>query len=257
MDPGDDIEVSEDGLLGGRVRLLQPRTGYRAAVDPVLLAAAARPEPGTRVLDLGCGTGAAALCLAARCGEVRVLGVEMQADYAALARRSAALSGLAERLTVVEGDARDLRALPSDWRPFDWAIANPPYFLCGNPAADAGRAQAHHGGAADLGEWVAAAAKALRPRGGLALVHQAERLDDALAALAAAGFGAVEVIPLWPKAGRVAKRVLVRGEKGRKTRMTLLPGLVLHREDGNFTETARRILFEAESLDAALKEGGC
>lgn len=77
MDPGDDIEVSEDGLLGGRVRLLQPRTGYRAAVDPVLLAAAARPEPGTRVLDLGCGTGAAALCLAARCGGVRVLGAKI------------------------------------------------------------------------------------------------------------------------------------------------------------------------------------
>ncbi len=257
MNETDDIAVSEDGLLDGRVRLLQPRGGYRAAIDPVLLAAAARPGPEARVLDLGCGTGAAALCLAARCPGVRVLGVESQPAYAALARRSAALSGLAERLTVVEGDARDPRSLPPAWRPFDWAIANPPYFLDGPPAPDAGRARAHHGGAADLGAWVAAAAKALKPRGGLALVHQAERLDDALAALAAAGFGAVEVIPLWPKAGRVAKRVLVRGEKGRKTRMSLLPGLVLHREDGNFTAAARRILFEAASLDAALEEGGC
>lgn len=257
MDRTDDIDVTEDGLLDGRVRLLQPRAGYRAAIDPVLLAATARPEPGARVLDLGCGTGAAALCLAARCPGVRLLGVEAQPAYAALARRSAALSGLAERLTVVEGDARDSRALPPEWRPLDWAIANPPYFLEGPPAPDAGRARAHHGGAADLAAWVAAAARALKPRGGMALIHQAERLDDALAALAAAGFGAVEVIPLWPKAGRMAKRVLVRGEKGRKTRMALLPGLVLHREDGNFTESARRILFEAASLDAALEEGGC
>jgi len=253
MTEADDIEVSEDGLLDGRVRLLQPRGGYRAAIDPVLLAAAARLGPEARVLDLGCGTGAAALCLAARRADAQVWGIERQPEYAALARRSAELSGLAARVTVAEGDALDRAAVPAG--SFDAAIANPPYFLSGNPAPDAGRAAAHHGGAADLTLWVMAAARALKPRGGLTLIHQAERLDDVLAALAPS-FGAVEVIPLWPKAGRVAKRVLVRGEKGRKTRMTLLPGLVLHREDGNFTAAARRILFDAADLDSVLAEEG-
>lgn len=254
----DEIGISEDGLLDGRVRLLQPRNGYRAAIDPVLLAAAARVSPGDRVLDLGCGTGAAALCLAARCPGVTLLGVERQADYAELARRSAALSGLAERVTVEEGDALAKGGVPMDWRPLDAVIANPPYFLEGNRAADPGRAAAHHQEPDALGLWIAVAAKVLKPRGELAIVHQAERLDDVLAAMTPS-FGAIEVIPLWPKPGRVAKRVLVRGEKGRKTRLALLPGLVLHREDGEFTARARRILFDAMGLDAALatEEDGC
>lgn len=245
--------ISEDGLLGGRVRLLQPRAGYRAAVDPVLLAAAVRVPPGGRVLDLGCGTGAAALCLAVRCPEAQVFGIERQPEYADLARRSAALSGLGNRVTVAEGDALARGGIPAAWRGMDAAMANPPYFLEGNRAADAGRAAANHQEAGALAAWVAAAARCLKPRGTLTIVHQAERLDDVLAAMTPA-FGAIEVIPLWPKPGRAAKRVLVRGEKGRKTPMILHPGLVLHCGDGSYSQAARRMLCDAVDLDTALAE---
>ena len=92
-------------MLGGRVRLLQPRDGYRAAVDPVLLAAAMGAGPGEAVLDLGCGVGAAGFCLTARRPGVRVVGLEIQPDLAALARRNAALNGMEDWFRVAEGDA--------------------------------------------------------------------------------------------------------------------------------------------------------
>ncbi len=96
--------LTDDTLIDGRVRLAQPRRGYRAAIDPVLLAAFVPARPGERVLDLGCGAGAAALCLAARVPSLDLHGLELQAGYAALARANAAANSVA--LAVHEGDVR-------------------------------------------------------------------------------------------------------------------------------------------------------
>src|SRR5204863_7600140 len=115
--------LSEDGLLGGLVRLRQPRKGYRAAIDPVLLAAAVDARAGRRVLDLGTGAGAAALCLMARIDGLSVVGLELDAGTAELARQNAGLNGR-DGFAVRTGD---VRSLPLDLRGFDHAIANPPY----------------------------------------------------------------------------------------------------------------------------------
>ena len=130
-------EVTEDGLLAGKVRLRQPRRGYRAAVDPVLLAASVDARPGQRVLDLGTGAGAAALCLMARSEGLSVVGLEIDAATAALARENAALNGR-PGFSVLEGD---VAALAADLRGFDHVIANPPYLDAGgaDPSPDPGR----------------------------------------------------------------------------------------------------------------------
>lgn len=116
-------ELTEDRLLGGKVRLRQSRDGYRAAIDPVLLAAALSPRPGERVLDLGTGTGAAALCLMARVEDLSVVGLEIDADTAALARENAALNGRGG-FQVRDGD---VASLPADLRGFNQVMTNPPF----------------------------------------------------------------------------------------------------------------------------------
>jgi tRNA1(Val) A37 N6-methylase TrmN6 len=248
-----DATISEDALLGGRVRLLQPAAGYRVAVDPVLLAAAVRAPGGGRGLDLGCGTGAAALCLAARRPDLAVYGVERQAEYAALARRSAELSGLSARVKVSDGDIRDLGKTPGEGGNFDAVLANPPYFTGGTRSPDAGRAAAHHlDKDVALGDWIAAAARCLKPKGEFVLISPAERLGEVLAGLSPR-FGAVQAIPLWPKAAHPAKRVLVRARLGRKTPFALLPGLILHAADGTYTAAAERLLRDAAALDEAME----
>ncbi|NJS39430.1 MAG: methyltransferase, partial [Rhodobacteraceae bacterium] len=116
--------LSDDKFLSGRLSLLQPLKGYRAATDPVLLAAACPAKAGDSVLDLGCGAGAAALCLGQRVPGLHLAGLELQADYADLARQNATRNGMA--LEVHEGDlARMPAALRRD---FDHVIANPPYY---------------------------------------------------------------------------------------------------------------------------------
>ena len=153
-EPFAEEELSHDAFLGGRLRIAQPKTGYRAGVDPVLLAASVPARAGQTLLDLGCGSGIAALCVAARVPGVSLAGLEIQPAYAVLARRNSATNGLA--LDVTEGDIADLPA-ELRARQFDHVIVNPPYFDRDHSTAaeDSGRERAM-GEALPLTDWVRA-----------------------------------------------------------------------------------------------------
>jgi len=238
--------TTDDALLGGRVWLRQPRDGYRAAVDPVLLAAAVAARPGERLLELGCGAGAVFVCLTARLPGLAVVAVERDPVMAALARGNAAGNGVAARVTVVEAD---LAALPPGWEEggFDQVAANPPFLPAGraDPSPHPGRSAAGVEAGADLAAWIDRAHACLKPKGRLTLIHRADRLADLLAALAPR-FGGIVVFPLWPKPGRSAARVIVAARKGVRTPLRLAAGLVLHEADGGYTKAA----------DAALRGAG-
>lgn len=229
---------TEDLLLGGRVRLRQPRVGYRAAIDPVLLAASVPARPGERVLDLGTGTGAASLCLMARIAGLDAVGLEIDPETAALARGNARLNGC-ERFIVREADIAEL---PKALRGFDHVMANPPYL---DPArADLSSNDSRRRSTVDqagLDAWIKSALTAAAPRGSLTLIQRADRLAEILSLLDARA-GAIVVVPLWPKAGEAAKRVIVAARKGARTPLRLHPGLVLHEPDGRYTPAVDAIL---------------
>lgn len=241
--------VTEDAFLGGRVTLRQPAAGYRAAIDPVLLAAAVPVAAGERVADLGCGVATAGLCLLARVPDATVAGLELQPSLAALAAENAALNGCAGRLTVVTGDVADP---PAGFAAacFDHVMLNPPYLEPGAVRAPAQelRRVATVEGAPPLEDWLARALALLRPRGSLTVIHRADRTDRLLAALAPR-CGGVAVFPLWPRQGEGAKRVIVQARRGSGEPLRLLPGLVLHEADGSFTPAAQAVLRDAAALD--------
>lgn len=240
--------VGEDLLLGGRVVLAQPRRGYRVAIDPILLAAAVRAGPGERVLDLGCGVGAAGLCLASRQPDCVVVGLEREADLVALARRNAQRNGFADRVTVFEGD---IAQPPESLAPggFDQVMANPPFLPASRGSAPPLREKALAAveGEATLADWIACALIMLKPKGWLTLIHRADRVDSLCRHLHD-GFGAITLLPLWPQQGVQAKRIVVRARKGVRTPAAVLPGLVLHAPDGRYTTAAEAILRHGAGL---------
>ncbi len=244
--PGKMSDFSEDSLLGGRVRLRQPRDGYRAAIDPVFLAAMVPAKDGESVLDLGSGVGAASLCLAARVTGCRVFGIEMQPALVALARDNVELNGMQGRVEAIIGT---LAAPPPRLAPgsYHHVMSNPPYSETGTPSPHPGKAAANHEGEVDLAAWMRFAVNMLRPKGTLVVVHRADRLNHLLTALGSK-VGEVMVYPLWPKPGRPAKRVLVRARKGSATPMALLPGLTLHEADGRYTAAADAVLRDGAGL---------
>ncbi|MEQ6248875.1 methyltransferase domain-containing protein [Sulfitobacter sp. HNIBRBA3233] len=251
-----DEGLTRDAFLGGLLHLWQPRRGYRAGVDPVLLQASVPARAGDRVLELGCGAGAAILCLGARVPGLSLTGVERDPDYAALARRNGG-----DGLAVVEAD---IAALPVDLRQrqFDHVLANPPYWrrdasvATDDPAKEAAFAEQ-----TPLALWIETAARRLAPRGLLHFIHRAERLPDMIRALPH-DMGSIEVLPIAARTGRGADRVILRARKSGRGDFRLHPPLIMHEGDSHrdgdqFTPAVRAVLRRGASLDFEAPLSGC
>ena len=240
---------TEDRLLGGRIRLKQPAIGYRVAIDPVFLAAAVPAEPHQLILDVGCGAGAAMLCLAARVPHSRVVGLEMQRDLVRLAGDNVILNGLEARASVMIGD---LLHPPPRLSPgaFHHVMGNPPYAERGHatPSATAGKSVATVEGDANLGDWVRFSLAMVRPNGTVTIIHRADRIDALLGHIAGRA-GEVVVFPLWPGQDKPASRILVRMRKQVAAPARLAAGIVLHEAEGRLTTAADGVLREGRGIE--------
>ena len=251
----DDEALTRDAFLGGLVQIWQPRRGYRAGIDPVLLAAAVPAIAGQSVLELGCGGGVASLCLGARVPGLRLHGVEIQGDYAALARRNGTENKAP--FTVTEAD---LRALPDELRmqSFDHLIMNPPYFdrSIGTASDDPGRDMAL-GGDTALADWLDVAARRLGPKGVLTLIQRIDRLPEVLSAVQGR-LGSVVVLPLVARTGVSAEMFILQARKSGRAPFRLAPQLVLHdgieltREGEKYSADVTEILRNGAALSGFL-----
>jgi tRNA1(Val) A37 N6-methylase TrmN6 len=238
------MQVTEGHLLGGRVRYAQPRDGFRSGIEPVLLAAAVPARPGERVLEVGSGAGAALLCLAARVGGIRGVGVERDPALAVIAAGNAAANGW-DDLAFVAADIADC----PDIGLFDHACANPPYHpATGTASPDTARDAARRARPDLFAIWAASMGQCLRSRGTVTWIVAAAVLPACVMALTAAGCPPTVLLPLWPRAGQAAKLVLLHAVKGGRSRFRVAPGLVLHAGSNGYTQAAEAILRRAEPL---------
>lgn len=249
MAAGTATALTQDGLIGRRVLLSQPRHGYRAGSDAILLAAAVTARPGETVLDAGAGVGAVGLCLAWRCPELTVRGLELQPDLVALGRGNIAANGLSQRVDIRPGD---IRQPPPEigQTVFDHTVCNPPFYAHGDasPSPDKSKARAHGEGETPLRDWLAFCLRRTAPGGSITLIHRSDRLATLLSGLAQ-GAGDIVVFPLWSRPDRPAKRVIVQARVQGKGPTILHPGLCLHDANGGDTEQARAVLRHGAALN--------
>lgn len=238
----EDRDTTDDRLLDGRVRLTQPRKGYRVAIDAPLLAAAVAVAPGLRVVDLGCGVGAVLACLGARVADLDLVGVERDPWLADLARRNLAAAGHRAEILVAAIEA----TRPAAHARGHHVVINPPFRAPGQTRPADPRAAAADHEEQPFATWIATARRWLLPGGRVTVIWPADRLRMGLAALD--GFGAVQVLPVRPKAGAPAKRVILAATLGARGPDRLLPELVLHDAEGHFTREADAVLRHAGTI---------
>lgn len=243
-----DSDLTRDAFLGGRLHLWQPRKGYRAGMDAVLLSASVPAEKGQRVLELGCGVGTAILCLGTRVPGLTLTGVERDPTFAALARRNGD-----NALEVVEADLADM-PLHLRQRQFDHVLANPPFYdraasvASGDPAREAA-----HGADTPLEIWVQTAARRLAPKGQLHFIHLTDRLPEIIRALPHE-MGSIEVLPLAARPGRAPERMILRARKNGRGAFRLHAPLILHegpkhtRDGDSYVPAIAAVLREAAPL---------
>ena len=239
--------LTEDGFLGGRLRILQPEKGFRAGIDSVFLAAAIPCVDGETVFEAGIGTGVAALCTVARNPGVHLTGIEIAARYAMLCEENAKRNGFGDNIRVIHSDVKealrkDLASMPTHGT-FSHAFANPPYFedSKSTPSPVLLKAQAHSFGPNDLDLWVRVLHTMVTARGTVTIVHRADSLGKLLQMMDDR-FGDIRIAPLYAREGTAASRIIVQGVKGSKAPMQLLPGLILHDQSSQFTPEADAIL---------------
>lgn len=236
-------DVTDDAILNGRLRLLQPKRGHRFGHDAILLAAAVPAQHGDRVAEFGAGVGAASLALLSRVDGVHATLFEIDESLCALARENIARNGFSDRAHVVHQDVTAEAAAGSlDAERFDHIFMNPPF----NPASlqaspDPARRAAHAGDAGLLRKWVNRAHDMLASTGAVTLIWRADGLDDVVQLLQT-GFGGVTVIPVHPAPGRAAIRIIATGHKGDHAPLRMLSPLTLNDSNQTPTDEAEAIL---------------
>lgn len=252
------FEITEDAVLGGRLRLRQPKRGHRVGHDAILLAAASGARAGEQAVDLGAGVGAAGLALAARVDGLNVTLVEIDRDLCGLAGDNIRLNGLSGRVRAVLCNAEDAEALAAAGLragTVDRVLMNPPFNIAGQQQAspEPRRRLAHVGLSGLLSRWVATAATLLKPQGVLTVIWRADGLVEVRGVLKDA-FGSVAVLPVLPREGAAAIRVLVRAVKagqGDHAGEETYPALSLNDAQDKPTAAAEAVLRGGETLSIA------
>lgn len=251
-----------DGFLDGKLTIKQPEKGFRAGSDAVLLAAAISMKPGQSFLDVGCGVGTAGLCLKYRVPTARMWGLEIQSELVDAARLNATDNGFDQDVTILEADISNRKGFDGSEGPsgrsflndgFDHVLSNPPFYAEGRAQSSPSTVKtvAHIEGDADLAFWIGFCRARVKPKGILTLIHRSDRLPEILHEMGK-DCGSLKITPLWPSAQTPAKRVLIQGIKSDKGPTLLLPGIVLHEQDGSPTPISEKILRDGVSLTSFL-----
>jgi tRNA1(Val) A37 N6-methylase TrmN6 len=252
--------TTTDVFLGGKLSLRQPKHGYRAGLDAIVLAATVPATFEGHIIDLGSGVGAVGLSAAVRCPSVHVTLIERDPNLADLARENAEANNVSDRVKVIvcdvtKPDADVARTLEKDAA--DIMLCNPPYHddNTGTLATDALKAASHAMPEDALETWVRFACRLTKAKGRVTLIHRASALCNLLSALDRR-FGETTVLPLHSRQGAPAHRIIVSGIKASRAPLNILEGKVIHADGHTFQPEFEAILRHGAALDGATGDEG-
>lgn len=246
-----DRQIIETTLLRGQLKLLQPKNGFHASTDTVLLAAATRIRDRQRLLDVGCGVGSAGLCVALKNKSIQLTGIDIQPELTDIALQNAALNDLSVQCRFFHGAIDQEKNIENNY--FDAVLTNPPYVAGAiSPSPLRNKTLSHDEGSSGitLKKWCKYIHSKLKNGGYMTMIHRADRLDEIVTVLTERRwFGSLVIRPIHSRKGEPAKRIIVQARKERYSPLKLLDGLVMHEKDGGYTKTAVAILDGKQAIE--------
>ena len=243
------IKTEEFSLFDGRLHLIQPKEGYRVAIDPILLAASVPLSifKNSKILDMGCGIGTIGFCLNFRF-KAKITGIDIQKELIGIANKNNELTN--NNIDFIHANIKEYKVNNND--AYDAVVMNPPYMTSGNMSDnDIKRIANFEMKDVAFKDWCLTAYNNLKNGGYLFLIHRSDRLDGLLSELRKTGFGAFILYPIWVREGEKAKRIIIIARKNKKSPFRLLAGLTLH-NDSEYTDVADMVIRDGKELGVFL-----
>lgn len=226
-----------DDLQRNHYKIIQDRDRFCFGMDAVLLSGFARAQEGSRVLDLGTGTGIIPILMAAKTKADHLTGLEIQDESADMAQRSLKINGLEDRITIVTGDIKEAVNIFGA-ASFDVVTCNPPYMTehhgLTNPQAP--KAIARHELLCTLEDVISQSARLLVPGGSFFLVHRPFRLTEILVLLHEYRLEPKRMKLVYPFVDKEPNMVLIEANRGGRSGMKVEKPLIVYREPGVYTD---------------------
>ena len=218
-------EFTKDSFLGGGIRIWQPKKGYRAGIDPILLAASVNVSAGQKVLDLGCGVGTASFAIGYRVKNVELYGIEIQKVFADLADLNSKENGIEFQV-----ECTDISNLSSNItsKNFDHVIANPPYFDRKSSVRGINVSkEKSFGDTRPISEWLKVAAKRAKPKGFVHFILRSDRLIEIFTNMPNS-LGSLVITPVISRKNENAKLTILHAKKNGRAGFIISSPIVLH-----------------------------
>jgi tRNA1Val (adenine37-N6)-methyltransferase len=237
-----------DAILGGRIRVIQPRRGYRFSVDSILLARFVSVHSHDRVLELGAGTGVISLAIAALRHPREIIALEIQPELVAMIRRNGDLNRI-DSIQAIATDLRKINHANVQRESFDLVVANPPFRAskAGRVSPQEPRRIARSESSATLKDFVAAASRSARRGGRVAFVFAADRSAELISVLREHHLEPKRIRFVHPYSSAPASTILIEGRKNGGIEVAIEPPLILFDAPGAYSQQAREILGDVVS----------
>ena len=234
-----------DDLHRNGYMLIQDPKRFCFGIDAVLLSGFARAEKGSKVLDLGTGTGVIPILMEAKNEDAHFTALEIQEESAEMASRSVALNGLEEKIDIVCGDIKEADKLFKA-ASFDVITTNPPYMNDGGGIKnDYGpKTIARHEVLCSLDDIARVSSKLLKFGGKLFMVHRPHRLTDIMCTLREHKLEPKVIRFVHSYVDKEPTMVLVEAVRSGKPMVKVMPPLIVYGSDGKYTDEINEIYYK-------------
>ena len=234
-----------DDLLGGQLKILQKKRGYRFSIDSLLLTHFVQMKRDDSVIDLGTGGGVILLILSHRFHCRKMVGVEIQNELVDMAGRSVKMNNLESRIEIVSGDIGEVESLFTP-QSFNVVIFNPPYrkLNSGRINTDLEKAVARHEVKGTLRDFLLSAKYIVKETGSVYLVYPAVRMVELIFQMRTCGIEPKRLRIVYSSHFSEGEFLLVEGKKGGGEELKVLPPLFIYQKNGGYTDEMETIFKE-------------